>query len=140
MDARSELLAYMGAALATTAGLFALQIWYASYLDVHVVHADNSDAPLDAKLIATREQEHAKLSSGRMPIDAAKQALASRGRQADPKIAPRASDDLSAMSGWVYRHGFKPYEPRGSRATSVATADLQAVPVSAPPPAGGQAP
>jgi hypothetical protein len=116
MSSRTELLAYMGAALATVVGLFALQIWYASYVDVSVVHGSLHEVPDNPELVKMRERDRAKLSGGKLPIDAAKQTLAERGRQASAVITPRPSDDLSAMSGWVYRPGFKPYEPRGRSA------------------------
>jgi hypothetical protein len=127
MNSRSELLAYLTVTLATIVGLFVLQSWYASYLDVSVVHGSMRDAPANAKVHAAREQEQAKLAAGKLPIDAAKRMLVERGRQASPGVTPQPSDDLSAMSGWVFRPGFKPYEPRSAaRAT--------------PAPAGGQTP
>jgi hypothetical protein len=119
MDARSEFFVYMGASLATIAGLFAVQIWYASYLDVAVVHAPNLDAPADAKVIALRDQERAKLQAAAVPIAEAMKAVAARGRAAGAKLAPQASDDLSAMSGWAHRKGFAAYEPRAPQAPSV---------------------
>jgi hypothetical protein len=117
MDARSELLTYMGAALVTIVVLFGAQIWYATYLDTHVVNVHPLDAPADEKREAFREQERAKLSSGKMPIAQAKAQLAQRGRTAFPTVAPRASEDLSAMSGWMHRPGFKPYTPRAAAAS-----------------------
>jgi hypothetical protein len=119
MDGRSELLAYLGSSLTTIAVLFGLQSWYVSYLDVEVVHARRTDAALDAKVAAAREQEKAKLSSGALPIEQAKRELAQRGRQGFPRIAPKQSDDLSAMSGWIHQPGFKGYEPRVAQAASV---------------------
>src|SRR5689334_11761971 len=112
MDGRQELLAYMGSALVTIAALFGLQYWRATYLDVAVVHASRLDVPLNEKVAAVRAEEQKKLSSGRRPIDQAKRELAQRGRAAFPNIAPKASDDLSAMSGWINQPGFKAYEPR----------------------------
>jgi hypothetical protein len=112
MDGRQELFAYLGSAIITIAGLFGLQYWYATYLDVAVVHASRADTPLNEKVAAVRAAEQQKLSSGAMPIDQAKRGLAQRGRAAFPKIAPKPSDDLSAMSGWMYQPGFKTYEPR----------------------------
>jgi hypothetical protein len=106
-----ELLLGLGSALGTTGGLFAAQLWYASYLDVEVVHGALTSAPLDVELLALRKEEQAKLGSGRMPIDEAMHALAQRGRGAFPLLAVKPSDDLSAMSGWVHRPGFKPYVP-----------------------------
>jgi len=111
MNIRKELLMSLGTALATTAGLFTLQLWYASYLDVAVVHGDKSDVPMGAKLEAVRNEERAKLSSGRLPIAQAMEALAERGRNAFPQLAAKPSSDLSAMSGWIHKPGFKPYVP-----------------------------
>lgn len=111
MGVCKELLVALGSALATTAGLFGAQLWYASYLDVAVVHGDLRHVPLDEKLQALRNEEHAKLAAARMPIQQAMDALAQRGRSAFPQLAARPSDDLSAMSGWVHKPGFKPYVP-----------------------------
>lgn len=111
MGLRKELLVALGTALATTAGLFTLQLWYASYLDVAVIHGPLSRLPVDAKLRAMRDQEQAKLASGRMPLDQAMEALAQHGRSGFPALAARASEDLSAMSGWVHKPGFRPYVP-----------------------------
>lgn len=134
MDRRTELLVYMGATLATIAGLFILQAWYASYVDVSVVHGDGGDVPASAQIAADREAERAKLNGGKTPIAAAKQSLATRGREAAPRLAPKPSDDLSAMSGWVYRPGFKPYEPRSARVQAAAAPASQpaAVPEQTP--------
>jgi hypothetical protein len=112
MTIRRQLFVGLRAALLTSAGLFALQTWYSSYLDVAVVHGDLAQVPLDAKLEAVRNEERAKLATGPMPIDQAMEALARRGRNAFPRLAPQPSADLSAMSGWVHRPGFKPYVPR----------------------------
>jgi hypothetical protein len=124
MSVRKELFVCLGTALATTAGLFTLQVWYASYLDVAVVHGDKSDVRMDAKLEAVRNQEHAKLTSGSMPIDKAMEALAQRGRSAFPKLATKPSGDLSAMSGWIHRPGFKMYVPRPAAALAAEATPL----------------
>lgn len=114
MDLRKQLLLGLRAALATSAGLFALQFWYSSYLDVAVVHAERRDVPMVAKLQAVRNEERTTLTTGAVPIDKAMEALAQRGRNAFPKLAAKPSDDLSAMSGWVHRRGFKVYVPRAA--------------------------
>jgi len=136
MNSRSELLAYIATTMVTIIGLFVLQAWYASYLDVAVVHGSRRDVPGNAKVLAAREQEQAKLATAKLPIDAAKRLLAERGRQAVPAVTPQPSDDLSAMSGWVFRPGFKPYEPRSAARATPAPAD-QASEVT---PAGGPTP
>jgi hypothetical protein len=107
-----QLMVGLGTALATAAALFALQLWYASYLDVAVLHGDVSEVRMGAQLEAARNEEHAKLTSGSVPIQSAMAALAQNGRNAYSKIAAKPSDDLSAMSGWIHKPGFKPYVPR----------------------------
>jgi hypothetical protein len=132
MSIRRELFVGLGTALATTAGLFTLQIWYSSYLDVAVVHGDQSDVRMSAKLEAVRNEEHAKLTSGPLPIDKAMAALAQRGKSEFPKLAVKPSDDLSAMSGWIHKPGFKVYVPRPVAAAAAEAARLAAAVQSAP--------
>jgi hypothetical protein len=127
MGVRKELLLCLGTALVTSGGLFTLQLWYSSYLDVAVIHGDLSDVPMDAKLQALRREEQVKLASGGMPIEKAMEALAQRGRNAFPKLAAKPSGDLSAMSGWVHKPGFKPYVPRQPVAAPAAEAPPLAV-------------
>ena len=127
MGARKELLLCLGTALATSAGLFTLQLWYSSYLDVAVIHGDLSDVPMNAKLQALHREEQAKLASGGMPIEKAMEALAQRGRSAFPKLEAKPSGDLSAMSGWVHKPGFKPYVPRQRAAAPAVEATPLAV-------------
>jgi len=136
MNSRSELLAYIATTIATVVGLFVLQAWYASYLDVAVVHGSQHDLPGNPKVLAAREQEQAKLAGSKMPIDTAKRLLAERGRQAAAGVMPQPSDDLSAMSGWVFRPGFRPYEPRSAARATPASADQ----AGAVAPAGGPTP
>jgi hypothetical protein len=132
MDLRKELSVGLVTALATAAGLFTLQIWYSSYLDVAVIHGALGDVPMGAKLEVVRNEEHAKLTAGPMPIDKAMEALAQRGRGAFPQLAARPSDDLSAMSGWVHKPGFRPYVPRPLAAAAAAATPLAAS-ADAPP-------
>ena len=123
MDGRNELFAYLGSTLATIAGLFTVQLWYESYLDVNEVHASHRDAPIDEKLSAVRAEEQQKLGSGRLPIDQAMAAYAQRGHGVSPKLAVKPSDDLSAMSGWIHKPNFAPYEPRKPVAPPPAAVD-----------------
>jgi hypothetical protein len=111
MKLRKQLLVAVRSALTTAAGLFALQLWYSSYLDVAVIHGGLNAVPTDAKLAAVRNEEHAKLNSGPMPISDAMAALAQRGRNAFPQLTAKPSSDLSAMSGWLHKPGFKAYVP-----------------------------
>ena len=48
----------------------------------------------------TKAAALAELRSGPMPIDRAVEAMAQRGRDADPTIAPSQSDDVSSVEGW----------------------------------------
>lgn len=112
MAIRKQLFVGLRIALVTSAGLFILQGWYSSYLDVAVIHGDVSHVPMDAKVEAVRNEERAKLAGAPMPIDKAMEALAQRGRNAFPQLLAKPSGDLSAMSGWVHKPGFKPYVPR----------------------------
>jgi hypothetical protein len=140
MDARSELFVYLGSTLATIAGLFAVQLWYESYLDVSVVHAMDRGAPLERPLQEVRDAEQAKLGSGKLPIEQAIAGLAQRGRAGFPKIAPKPSDDLSAMSGWIHKPGFTPYVPRPAPKPVAEVAPEGAVPAEgAAVPAEGSA-
>jgi hypothetical protein len=134
MAIRKQLVVGLRAAVVTSAALFTLQIWYSSYLDVEVVHGDRSHVPMDEKLSAVRNEERAKLAAGPMPIDKAMEALAQRGRNAFPRLAAQPSGDLSAMSGWVHRPGFKPYVPRPVVAPA---AEATALTTSADAPPGG---
>jgi hypothetical protein len=137
MDARSELLAYMGSAVVTVVVLFGMQIWYATYLDTHVVNVHPADAPTDAKREAFDAQERAKLSSGKKPIAQVKAELAQRGRTAFPSVAPKASEDLSPMAGWMRRPGFKPYVPR-TAVPAAATTEAASPTDSAAQPAAAE--
>ena len=140
MNVLKELFVCLGIALATAAGLFTLQIWYASYLDVAVVHGDLGDVRMGAKLEAVRNEERAKLSSGSMPIDKAMEALAQRGKSAFPKLAAKPSDDLSAMSGWVHKPVFRPYVPRQAAAPAAEATPLALGTTSKDPNGSGRAP
>jgi hypothetical protein len=56
------------------------------------------------ELLASREADRKKLAGGTMPIDKAMAELAAKGRTLDslgPDLAPRQSDDLGPMAGWV---------------------------------------
>ena len=112
MNIRKQLFVGVRTALATAAGLFALQLWVASYLDVAVIHGRASAAGMDATLESVRREEQTKLTTGPMPIAQAMAALAQRGRSALPRLAAKPSSDLSAMSGWMHKPGFKAYVSR----------------------------
>jgi hypothetical protein len=141
MDGRSEFFVFMGAAIGTAVTLFVAQQVYASYIDVNVVHGNWADAPRDAKIVAMREAESKALSGGKLPIQQAIEQLAQRGRGASNKIAPMQSEDVSAMSGWAFKHGFAAYTPRKAApppAPDTALPSEAGVPGSAATPAAPQ--
>jgi hypothetical protein len=141
MNGRTDLLAYLGTAIATTIGLFTLQAICVSYIDVSVVHASLATASQDPTIAGKRAQEAQKLSSGAMPLERAKEALAQRGRAVSNKIAPAQSTDLSAMSGWIHQPAFAPYVPKAApvAAPVEASASDEAAPEEVAP-AGGAEP
>ena len=116
MKVRKQLFVVLRTALVTAAGLFTLQLWYASYLDVGLIHGNLDSAPMDAKIAALRDEEQAQLSSGPLPIRQAMAAIAQRGRSAFPQLAVKPSGDLSAMSGWMHKPGFRVYVPHPAAA------------------------
>jgi hypothetical protein len=103
--ARSDLLLYIGVALATMIGLFVVHTWYGTFLDVRYHAALNERGPSEA-LLAAREEEQKALSSGKVPLTQAMSAIGRQGRPASVKPGP--SEDLSAVSGWIHMRGFKP--------------------------------
>ena len=137
MDARNDLFVYIGSTLATIVGLFAVQLWYESYLDVAVVHAQDDGVAIDAKLATVRAEEQQKLGSARVSIEQAMSLYAQRGRSASPKLAVKPSEDLSAMSGWIHQPHFAPYVPRKPAAPP---APAEVAPGAEGVPAGDAAP
>lgn len=110
-DAQRDFFGFLVAAFGTMVGLFVLQEWYGTFIDVRA-HASMSDAGMVPALAAVRDAEAKKLASGRVPIEQAMRGIAERGRTGFKSIAPAPSDDLSAMSGWIHGRHFKPYMPR----------------------------
>jgi|SRR4051794_11697979 hypothetical protein len=127
--ARSDLLIYVGVALATTVGLFVLHTWYGTFLDQRY-HAALAERGPSESLLAAREEEQKALSSGKVPISQAMSVIAHQGRPASVKPGP--SQDLSAVSGWIHQRGFKPQTAFPVRA--------QAAKPAAPPPEAAAAP
>lgn len=111
----------MVAALATTVGLFVLHTWYATYLDVRF-HAKLAEGQPSEALLAAKDAQQKALDSGKIPLTQAMDALAKRGRSAAGSIAPVASTDLSAVSGWIHRPDFKPVTAHPVRTAPVAKA------------------
>lgn len=104
---RSELFVFVGAAFSTAIGLFAAQAFYASYIDqayhAELYAAGQSQVVLDARAAAKKQ-----LESGKIPLETAKKLVAQKGRGGIGSVAPVQSEDLSAISGWIQRPGFKP--------------------------------
>jgi hypothetical protein len=103
--ARSDLLLYIGVALATVVGLFVLHTWYGTFLDQRF-HAELRERGPSEALLAAREEEQKALSSGKIPLAQAMGVIGRQGRPASVKPGPSA--DLSAVSGWIHQRGFKP--------------------------------
>jgi hypothetical protein len=122
-NGKTDLFVFLGAAFATLLGLVVLNRLYASYIDVryHARMAENGPAE---GMLAARQDDQAKLQQGKIPLDQAISRLAQRGRDSFNSIAPAPSQDLSALSGWIHRPGFKPvvaHEVRIARAPAAAT-------------------
>lgn len=131
MSARDQFFQYLGIAGGSLLGLFALQGLVASYLDISY-HAEIAELGSHEVVDKARADENARLSG----IGEAMGKLA-KGRSADALIVPRASDDVSAMSGWVHHPDFAIYEP----AAPAAPAAPEVAPVVvAPAPAEPAAP
>lgn len=139
--ARSELFAYLGAALATLIGLFVLQRLYGSFID-NQYHANLAAAAPSEAGAAAREEDNKLLMAGKLPLDAAMQRMAQRGRGSFGSIAPQPSEDLSALSGWIHLPGFKPaiaHPIRTPRVEPVAPPPVvEAAPAPAPEPIKAQ--
>jgi hypothetical protein len=135
---RSELLIYIAVSLVTTIGLFVAHRWYATFLDVRYHDKLAETQPSEARL-AAEEEDQKRLGSGKIPLAQAMDRLGKRGRAAASSIAPAPSDDLSALSGWIHRPGFKPATAHPVRtapvtkpATEPAAPAAEPAPVPAP--------
>jgi hypothetical protein len=106
-DARSEFFLFMAAAFATAIGLFVLHKWSFTYFDVHH-HAKMAEAGPYDSVITARSEDDKALQGGKVPLDQAIQRLAQRGRSGFGSISPAASEDYSALSGWIRHPSFKP--------------------------------
>jgi hypothetical protein len=98
---------FLGVAFATAIGLFVANRLYATYID-RKYHAELAQRGPYESVLAAREEEQKLFAQGKMPLDQAMQRLAERGRAGFGPIAPTPSADLSPISGWIHRHGFKP--------------------------------
>ncbi len=136
----SELFTFIGAAFCTAGALFAAQVLYGACIDISY-HAKLNAAGPNQAAAAARTEQLAKLAAGRMPLEAAKQRLAQQGRDGFASIAPVASDDLSAVAGWIHHPSFKPVVAHPIRTPRVVPVEPPAEPaasVQAAPAAAAQ--
>lgn len=115
MSGQKEFIQFMGLAGGTLLGLFALQYWFGTYIDVGYHDALSERGGFEV-VEETRAQERKAL----VGLPAAMSKLA-KSRSADARVTPKASDDVSAMSGWVQHPAFETYVPDTS-ARAVAPA------------------
>ena len=125
MSARDQFFQYLGIAGGSLIGLFVLQGFVASYLDISF-HADLNERGSHDVVDKARATEAAQLGG----IGESMGKLA-KSRSADALIVPSASDDVSAMSGWVHHPDFAIYEP--AAAAPVAPELPAPAPTAAPP-------
>lgn len=104
---KSDLLIFVATALATIVGLFGARTLYGSYID-RAYHAELYAAGPSQVVLDARAAESKLLASGKIPIEVAKKLVADKGRSGIGSVIAVQSDDLSAISGWVQRPGFKP--------------------------------
>jgi len=131
-NGKSDLFVFLGAAFAVLFGLFALQKWYGSYIDIRFSQELQEGGPSEAVLNARRADEE-QAAKRKLPLDQAITRLAQRGRDSFSAITPTPSQDLSAVAGWIHRPGFKPVTAHPVRAPHAvaqiaqpASADAQA--------------
>jgi hypothetical protein len=137
-DGRTELFTFVGAAFATTLGLFVLHGWYASYIDIRYHDQLAANGPAEGMVVA-READAKQLAAGKVPIEQAMQALAQRGRAGFSSVSPNASEDMSALSGWIRSPSFKPVVAHPIRTPRAPVAVVAApVPVAELAPAPAQ--
>ena len=110
-NGKSDLFVFLGAAFATLFGLFTLQKWYGSYIDIRFNQELQQGGPSEA-LVSARRADEEQAAKRKLPIDQAITRLAQRGRDSFSAITPAPSQDLSAVAGWIHRPGFKPVMAR----------------------------
>jgi translation initiation factor IF-2 len=134
-NAKNELFLYMAAALATLVGLFVLHRAYAAVVDVSY-HKRLAEAGQSEAVTAARQADEAALQKGKIPLD---QAIAriGKGRANVGSVAPQPSQDLSAISGWIYHPKFKPAVAHPIRLPRAPAAQP---PKATEPPAASSAP
>jgi hypothetical protein len=143
-NGRNDLIVFLGAAFASLVGLVVLHEWYASYIDLRY-HQHLAEAGPSEPMLAARQDDQAALQRAKVPLDQAISRLAQRGRDNVASITPAASQDLSAISGWIHHPAFKPvvaHPIRTPRATGAAqpaapASEAAALP-STPAPSAGE--
>jgi hypothetical protein len=134
-NAKNELFLYLAAAFATLFGLFVLHRGYAAIVDLNY-HKRLQQAGPSENVTAARQADAAALEKGKLPLDQAIARLG-RGRATIGSVAPQPSQDLSAISGWIYHPGFKPAVAHPIRVPRPAAATP---PKATEPPAANVAP
>lgn len=120
MSGQKDFLQFMGITGATLLGLFVLQYWFGSYIDVSY-HKELAERDGFEVVQQARTDEAAALAG--LPTAMAKLA---KSRSVDARITPKQSDDVSAMSGWVQYPGYETYVPEsGVRTAAPAPAATQ---------------
>lgn len=86
----------------------------------------------------TKKEQLDKVDHGQIPVSAAMQMLVSKGREADPEIAPQQSEDLDPLKGWAkLKHEVTlPPQTTAPAPTTNEAADAGAVPTNAATDAG----
>jgi hypothetical protein len=139
-NAKTELFTYLAAAFATLIGLFMIQRVYGAVIDVNY-HKRLAEAGPYESVTAARKADQEVLQKGKIPVDQAIAKLA-HNRATIGSIAPQPSQDLSAISGWIYFPGFKPvvaHPIRGARAPITSAAPKATEPPAADPIAAPEA-
>src|SRR6185312_10696354 len=82
----------------------------------------------------TKKEQLDKVEHGQIPVSAAMQMLVSKGREADPEIAPQQSEDLDPLKGWakLKREVTLPPQTTAPAPTTNEAADAGVAPTNAP--------
>lgn len=127
------MLIYLGATVVTVVGLFTLYFFYSSMVD-HRWRSGWNEAPVHPALAEVRALEAQQLAG----VEAVAKEFANKGRSAFPMVAPKPSNDLSALSGWIRSPSFRPVTafPDMGPAAPERAAPGQATSASSAPAAG----
>jgi hypothetical protein len=135
-NAKTELFQYLAAAFATLIGLFVIHTAYAAVIDVSY-HKRLAEAGPYESVTTARKADQDALQKGKIPVEDAIAKL-THNRATIGSIAPQPSQDLSAISGWIYLPGFKPVVAHPIRVARAPVAT--AAPKATEPPAAEPAP